>query len=124
MCKSSKPKTPEAPKPRPPQVLRNPLLDRQSRLANLGIGALTIRTGESPSFTASGAIEPMARPDLIPTGGSQGTGKFITPTYGASNRAAAVAKKRASDKAAQAKARKEALGGRKKWADDNARGAR
>lgn len=83
-----------APDPDPvkkPQVLRNRLLDglapgTAGSILRAGRGSLRIDlgSGDSPR-QKNGAIGTVAGGNLIPAGGSQGSGRFITPTYGLSD---------------------------------------
>jgi len=76
-----------------PQVLRNPFLDSftpgsaggilRSGRASLRIG---LGSGRSGRTTSTGAVGGVSNPNQVPTGGSQGTGKFTELTFGEQDR--------------------------------------
>lgn len=121
MCSSPKrKKASKAPVERKAQRLVNRRLDDPASIANMGIGSLTIRSGESTSFNADGSVQTMMRegklaPGAAQAGGGTASGTFQSVDYGAADRAAAkAASDAAAAKAAAAKKKADAEAAEKK----------
>lgn len=114
MCSSPKrKKASKAPVERKAQRLVNRRLDDPASIANMGIGSLTIRSGEATSFNADGSVQTMMRegklaPGAAQAGGGTASGTFQAVDYGAADRKVASDKVAANSAAAKKKADAEA----------------